>query len=113
MRAWLAGNDCAQLESTIVLPKPAGAEMSVRGCLRLSASKPLRRGREISVPGATGIENLVARSWLWMIIDIVTIAHSPRETGWKVGKNHFSSQSIYHFDAFSSSLLEICAQRSK
>src|SRR5882762_4743063 len=59
----------------MVLPKPAGAEMSVRGCLRLSESKPLRRGREIRVPEAVGIKNLVARSWLWMTIDVFMIAY--------------------------------------
>ena len=43
--------DWAQLESNMVLPKPAGAETSVKGYFRLSSSKPMRRGREIREPG--------------------------------------------------------------
>ena len=71
-----AGSDCIQVESKVVLPKPAGAEMSVRGYFKLAWSKLVRRGREISVPDATGTKNLVARSWVWMSIDVFIVASS-------------------------------------
>ena len=61
------------------MPKPAGAETSVRGYFRLSSSKVCRRGREIIVPDVMGTKNLVASSWLWMTIDlfmIVYLAHA-------------------------------------
>src|SRR3954462_758107 len=53
---------------SVVLPKPAGAEMSVRGYFRLAWSKEVKRGRGIKVPDVTGTKNLVARSWLCMNI---------------------------------------------
>jgi len=74
----LGGSDCAQAESNMVLPKPAGAETSVRGCFRLSASKAVRRGREISVPDAMGRKNLVARSWFCKGIGAFIVA-SPKQ----------------------------------
>jgi len=60
----------------MVLPKPAGAETSVRGYFKLAWSKVARRGREIRVPVATGTKNLVARSWVWMNIDVFIVASS-------------------------------------
>src|SRR4051794_3992977 len=61
-RGCLGGNDRTQVDNRVVLPKPAGAHMSVTGLFRLSCSRPVRRGREITVPDATGTKNLVAAS---------------------------------------------------
>src|SRR4051812_3164456 len=49
--------------------------MRVRGYFRLLTSKAIRRGREISVREGVGTKNFVARSWLWMIVEILNRSH--------------------------------------
>src|SRR5215475_8459559 len=44
-RDWEVCSERSQVERAVVLPKPAGAETSVRGRLRLSLSRVSRRGR--------------------------------------------------------------------
>src|SRR5581483_7084491 len=53
-REWEAWSERTQLDKSVVLPKPAGAETSVRGCLRLSLSRASRRGRVTRGPEAMG-----------------------------------------------------------
>jgi hypothetical protein len=73
-RGLSAGSDCPQLASKVVLPKPAGAETSVREHLRPSLSKVVRRGRAIKICEVAGTKNLVATSWFWKSIDVLVIA---------------------------------------
>src|SRR5207245_10659587 len=80
MRGRSAGSDCTQVESRVVLPKPAGAETSVRERSKLILSSSIKRGRGISACEEAGIKNFVARSWSWnngdssMIISLAYVA---------------------------------------
>ena len=74
------GSDCIQVESRVVLPKPAGAETSVSGRSKLLLSNSVKRGRGISACKEEGIKNFVARSWSWnngdwsMIVSLAYVA---------------------------------------
>src|SRR6266516_7570880 len=77
------GSDCIQVESRVVLPKPAGAETSVSGHAKLMLSNSIKRGRGISACEEEGIKNFVARSWSWnngdssMIVSLALVAILP------------------------------------
>src|SRR5690349_6457400 len=58
-----AGNDRFQRASCVVFPKPAGAETTVRGYVRLFWSKLFKRERQIKGPRTPGTKNFVAASW--------------------------------------------------
>src|SRR2546430_7055792 len=65
IRGRSGGSDGIQVERSVVLPKPAGAETSVSGHSKLILSNSIKRGRGISACEEEGIKNFVARSWSW------------------------------------------------
>src|SRR5256886_13303807 len=65
IRGCSGGSDITHVESSVVLPKPAGAETSVSGHSKLILSNLIKRGRGISACEEEGIKNFVARSWSW------------------------------------------------
>src|SRR5258708_32398216 len=56
------GSVCTHAESKVVLPKPAGAETTVRGRWSPPSNRVERRGRETRTCGEEGTKNLVASS---------------------------------------------------
>src|SRR6266496_3571955 len=84
------GSDCIQVESRVVLPKPAGAETSVSGHAKLMLSNSIKRGRGISACEEEGIKNFVARSWSWNNGDssmMVSLAYVARLLSLTIGSS--------------------------